>query len=59
MSYLSQTTASIFTNALKKLEKDELVQRIQCNEIPLRVEYFLTGKGQDLLKVFYAVSQWE
>ena len=46
------------TNALKDLEADELVQRIQYNEIPLRVEYSLTLKGQDLLPVFYAIMQW-
>ena len=46
------------TNALKDLEADELVQRIQYNEMPLRVEYALTEKGQDLLPVFYAISQW-
>ena len=28
------------------------------NEMPLRVEYFLTEKGRDLLPIFYAISQW-
>ena len=39
-------------------EADELIQRIQYNEMPLRVEYSLTEKGRDLLPVFYAISQW-
>ena len=39
------------TNALKELEADELVQRIQYNEMPLRVEYSLTEKGRDLLRL--------
>lgn len=30
----------------------------QYNEMPLRVEYSLTLKGQDLLPVFYAIMQW-
>ena len=47
-----------YTDFLKDLEADELVQRIQYNEIPLRVEYSLTLKGQDLLPVFYAIMQW-
>lgn len=55
---LKPITNAALTNALKELEKDELVQRIQYNEMPLRVEYSLTGKGQDLLPVFYAISQW-
>ena len=46
------------SNVLKELEADELVQRIQYNEMPLRVEYSLTEKGRDLLPVFYAISQW-
>ena len=55
---LKPITNTSLTNALKELEKDELVQRIQYNEMPLRVEYSLTEKGQDLLPVFYAISQW-
>ena len=55
---LQPITNTALTKALKELEKDELVRRIQYNEMPLRVEYFLTEKGQDLLPVFYAISQW-
>ena len=55
--YKRQTNTAL-TNALKALEADELVQRIQYNEMPLRVEYSLTEKGRDLLPVFYAISQW-
>ena len=55
---LKPITNAALTNALKELEQDELVQRIQYNEMPLRVEYSLTEKGQDLLPVFYAISQW-
>ena len=55
---LQPITNTALTNALKELEKDELVRRIKYNEMPLRVEYFLTEQGQDLLPVFYAISQW-
>ena len=51
-------TNTALTNALKELESDELIQRIQYNEMPLRVEYSLTEKGRDLLPVFYAISHW-
>ena len=51
-------TNTMLTNALKELEEDGLVHREQFNEIPPRVEYSLTEKGQDLLPVFYAISQW-
>ena len=55
---LKPITNTALTNALKELEADDLIQRIQYNEMPLRVEYFLTEKGRDLLPVFYAISQW-
>lgn len=55
---LQPITNTALANALKELEVDDLVQRTQYNEMPLRVEYSLTPKGQDLLPVFYAISQW-
>ena len=55
---LKPITNTALTNALKELEADELIQRIQYNEMPLRVEYSLTEKGRDLLPVFYAIAQW-
>lgn len=55
---LHLVTNKALTNAMKDLEMHELVQRIQYNEMPLRVAYSLTEKGQDLLPVFYAISQW-
>ena len=55
---LKPITNTALTNALKELEIDDLIQRIQYNEMPLRVEYSLTLKGQDLLPVFYAIMQW-
>ena len=55
---LKPITNTALTNALKELEADDLIQRIQYNEMPLRVEYSLTQKGQDLLPVFYAIMQW-
>ena len=55
---LNPITNAALTNALKELEKDELVLRTQFNEMPLRVEYSLTEKGKELFPVFYAISQW-
>ena len=55
---LHLVTNKALTNSMKDLEMHELVQRIQYNEMPLRVAYSLTEKGQDLLPVFYAISQW-
>ena len=55
---LKPITNAALTNALKELETSELIQRIQYNEMPLRVEYSLTEKGRDLMPVFYTISQW-
>ena len=55
---LKPITNAALTNALKELEGSKLVQRIQYNEMPLRVEYSLTERGRDLLPIFYAISQW-
>ena len=55
---LTPITNTALTNGLKDLESSQLIQRIQYNEMPLRVEYSLTEKGQDLLPVFYSISQW-
>ena len=55
---LQPITNTALANELKELEADDLVQRTQYNEMPLRVEYSLAPKGQDLLPVFYAISQW-
>ena len=56
--YIGEISYKTLSSTLKELEADELVQRIQYNEMPLRVEYSLTEKGRDLLPVFYAISQW-
>ena len=55
---LKPSTNTALTKALKELKADDLIERIQYNEMPLRVEYSLTQKGRDLLPVFYAIMQW-
>ena len=51
-------TDAVLAATLKDLMEDGIVDRKSYDEIPPRVEYFLTEKGQDLLPVFYAISQW-
>ena len=50
----SKTLAS----RLKELEKGGVLERRAYNEIPPRVEYRLTAKGQELVEVVVNLLQW-
>jgi DNA-binding HxlR family transcriptional regulator len=43
---------------LKQLEKNGILERKAYNEIPPRVEYRLTGKGQELVESVIGLLQW-
>lgn len=43
---------------LKELEKSGILERHAFNEIPPRVEYLLTSKGQDLVESMITLLQW-
>jgi DNA-binding HxlR family transcriptional regulator len=43
---------------LKELEKSGVLERLSYNEIPPRVEYKLTSKGQELVESMINLLQW-
>ena len=43
---------------LKELEKGGILERQAYNEIPPRVEYRLTSKGQELVEAIISLLQW-
>jgi DNA-binding HxlR family transcriptional regulator len=43
---------------LKELEKNGILSRKSYNEIPPRVEYTLTSKGQELTESIVSLLQW-
>jgi DNA-binding HxlR family transcriptional regulator len=43
---------------LKELEKSGILERHRYNEIPPRVEYSLTTKGQELVESVISILQW-
>ena len=43
---------------LKELEKDGILERHAYNEIPPRVEYKMTKKGQELVESILNLIQW-
>ncbi len=51
-------TNTMLANSLKELERDGLVSRRQYMEIPVRVEYSLTEKGESILPVLTQIKQW-
>ena len=43
---------------LKELEKEKILTRTAYNEIPPRVEYAMTAKGQSLVEALLPLIQW-
>jgi DNA-binding HxlR family transcriptional regulator len=43
---------------LKQLERNRILERKAYNEIPPRVEYCLTDKGQELVESVIGLLQW-
>lgn len=48
----------VLAEQLKEPEKDGLVARKQYNEIPPRVEYSLSERGESLSPVFDEMAAW-
>lgn len=55
---LPEATKRVINQQLRQLEEDKIIDKIIFDEIPLRVEYFLTPLGQSLLPVVKALSAW-
>lgn len=48
----------LLSERLRELEAESIVTRTVIPEMPVRIEYHLTEKGQSLLPVLEAVSAW-
>ena len=46
------------TNALRELEKDGLVERKEYPQIPPKVEYRLSVRGQSLIPILDSMCEW-
>ena len=55
---LDGVSNAALTNALKELEEDELITRIQYNEIPPRVEYDIEPCCQTLMPIIEQLTAW-
>ena len=57
-SEMCNVTDAALSGALKDLVESGLIQRIQYEEIPPRVEYALTPKGVSVSPVLQHICQW-
>ena len=51
-------TNTMLAQSLKELETDGLVSRVQYDEMPVRVEYSLTGKAKTLIPILLEMKKW-
>lgn len=55
---VSKATPKMLIGQLRELEEDGLVLRREYHQIPPKVEYSLTEKGQTLLPILGILCQW-
>ena len=51
-------TNAVLSKTLKELESDGLVARKQYPEVPVRVEYSLTGMSSELMPIILQLAAW-
>ena len=55
---LKHISTKTLASRLKELEKNKILKRTAFNEIPPRVEYSMTEKGQKLVDALLPLIQW-
>jgi DNA-binding HxlR family transcriptional regulator len=56
--YLKKISDKTLSQNLKELERDQLIARKVYGQIPPKVEYSLTARGQSLMKVLDQLCIW-
>lgn len=51
-------TDNVLASNLRELLEDGIVERRQYNEIPPRVEYFLSEKGISVVPILQSICKW-
>lgn len=51
-------TDAVLASTLKELICDEIIERKQYDEIPPRVEYSLTSKGESVVPILQSICKW-
>jgi DNA-binding HxlR family transcriptional regulator len=55
---IPEITDRMLSERLQELEQEQILERIVIPEMPVRVEYALTEKGQALAKAIDAIGKW-
>lgn len=55
---MGNITDAVLTNTLKQLMQNGLVERKSYDEIPPRVEYSLTRKGESVIPILQSICRW-
>ena len=56
--YLNMISHKTLSSVLKELEKDGLIERKEYSQIPPKVEYSLSEKGQSFIPILYSLCEW-
>jgi len=55
---INKITHKMLANSLKELEASDLIIRTEYPQIPPKVEYSLSEKGQSLMPILHEICMW-
>jgi DNA-binding HxlR family transcriptional regulator len=55
---IPKITKKMLTQTLRKLERNGIIERVDCDENPPRVEYFITPAGDALIVRLTQMCEW-
>lgn len=55
---IPQASGKMLTQQLRELERDHIIQRKVYHQVPPKVEYLLTPRGETLLPIMDAMCAW-
>ncbi|ANQ51171.1 helix-turn-helix transcriptional regulator [Flammeovirga sp. MY04] len=58
LMFIPSISKKVLTDQLKELVEDGLIIREEFKELPPRVEYSLSKKGEGLLPILKSLSEW-